>query len=66
MESVTAGSYRDGRLGLPRNFVPITRYNSWQDLAADRAAPPNADGWKQTRDHTASHHDTIADRVAPK
>jgi hypothetical protein len=52
--------------GAPWNFVSITRYNSWQDLAADRAAPPNVDGWKQTRDHTASHHDTIADRLAPK
>jgi hypothetical protein len=52
--------------GGPWNFMTVTRYNSWQDLAADRSAPANADGWNETREHTAMHHDTIADRIAPK
>jgi hypothetical protein len=52
--------------GGPWNFLSVTRYNSWQDLAADRATPANADGWNETRMHTAMHHDTIADRVMPK
>lgn len=52
--------------GGPWNFLAITRYNSWADLAADRSAPGNPDAWNQNREHTAMHHDTIADRIAPK
>lgn len=52
--------------GGPWNFLTVARYNSWQDLATDRSAPPNTQGWNQTREHVAFHHDTIADRIAPK
>lgn len=52
--------------GAPWNFITVTRYNSWQDLAADRSAPGNPDGWNQNREDMAMHHDTIADRIAPK
>ena len=52
--------------GAPWNYITVTRYNSWQDLATDRSAPPNAAAWAQTREDVASHHDTIADRIAPK
>ena len=53
--------------GGPWNFLTITRYNSWTDLAADRAGATAATGtgaqWNELRMHSASHHDTIADRL---
>jgi len=52
--------------GAPWNLLTITRYNSWADLATDRAAPSNEAGWNETREHVASHHDTIVDRISPK
>lgn len=56
--------------GSDWQFLTITRYNSWQDLAIDRAAAA-ADrasapgGWADIRQHSASHRDTIADRIHP-
>ncbi len=49
-------------------FLTITRYNSWQDFAADRAAASASDagGWNDIRQHVAFHRDTIADRIFPK
>ena len=51
------------------NFLAITRYNSWQDLATDRSAaaaePAAAGGWADIRQHSAFHRDTIADRIFP-
>ncbi len=49
-------------------FLAITRYDSWQDFATDRAAAPTgaaAGGWSDIRQHSAFHRDTIADRVHP-
>ena len=50
-------------------YATITRYNSWQDLASDRAAAPStgdaAGGWADIRQHSAFHRDTIADRIYP-
>lgn len=50
-------------------FLTITRYNSWQDFGADRAAaaadPSGAGGWADIRQHSAFHRDTIADRIFP-
>jgi len=50
-------------------FLSITRYNSWQDLAADRAEgaanPDSAGGWNEVRQHSDTHRDTIADRIYP-
>lgn len=50
-------------------FLTITRYNSWQDLATDRAEaaadPGAAGGWADIRQHSDSHRDTIADRIFP-
>ncbi len=55
--------------GSDWQFLTITRYNSWQDLGTDRAAaaanPGAAGGWADVRQHSASHHDTIADRIHP-
>jgi len=49
------------------NYLTITRYNSWRDLGADRAAaaadPSGAGGWADIREHSAFHRDTIADRI---
>ncbi|HXW05599.1 MAG TPA: hypothetical protein VD833_10240 [Vicinamibacterales bacterium] len=51
-------------------FLAITRYNSWQDFATDRAAaaaaPSGTGGWADIRQHSAFHRDTIADRIYPK
>jgi hypothetical protein len=48
-------------------FLTITRHNSWQDFAADRAAAAAdasaAGGWADVRQHSAFHRDTIADRI---
>ena len=45
-------------------FLTLSRYNSWQDFAADRvAAAGGGAGWHEVRQHSASHSDTIADRV---
>lgn len=50
------------------NFLTITRYDSWQDFATDRAAAAGAGvegGWATIRQHSAFHRDTIADRLYP-
>jgi hypothetical protein len=52
--------------GGPWNFIELDRYNSWQDMATDAAASVNDPGWGSVRDHSAFHHDTIADRIVPK
>ena len=44
-------------------FFSLDRYNSWQDLGADRAANIGGTGWAETRVNSAFHTDTIADRV---
>jgi hypothetical protein len=50
-------------------FATITRYNSWQDLATERAAAAAAGdaagGWADIRQHSAFHRDTLADRIHP-
>jgi hypothetical protein len=56
--------------GSDWQYLTITRYDSWQDLGADRAAAAAASasapgGWADIRQHMASHRDTIADRVHP-
>lgn len=55
--------------GADWSFLSLTRYNSWQDLATDRAAAAAAGdqgGWAEIRRHSAFHRDTIVDRVYPK
>lgn len=45
-------------------LLTIDRYNSWQDLGADRTAnAAGGEGWLDIRQHSAYHTDTIADRV---
>jgi len=56
--------------GSEWTFATITRYNSWNDLASERAsAAANAagtpGGWADIREHSAFHRDTIADRIYP-
>jgi hypothetical protein len=50
-------------------FATITRNDSWQDFASERAAAlataPSAGGWADIREHSAFHRDTIADRIYP-
>jgi hypothetical protein len=52
--------------GGPWQFLTVDRYDSWQDLAKDKAATVNDPGWAQVREHVAFHHDTIAGRIVPK
>jgi hypothetical protein len=48
-------------------FLTLTRYNSWQDFAADQPAPGTALAqWGDIRGHGAFHRDTVADRIPPK
>jgi hypothetical protein len=56
--------------GSEWTFATITRYDSWQDLATERAAAASAGdatagGWADVRQHIAFHRDTIADRTYP-
>lgn len=55
--------------GSEWTFATITRYNSWQDVAAERAAAAAAGdaagGWADIRQHSAFHRDTLADRIHP-
>jgi hypothetical protein len=51
-------------------FATITRYNSWQDFASERAAAASAGDatagtWANIRQHSAFHRDTLADRIYP-
>jgi hypothetical protein len=59
--------------GSTWDYVVITRYDSWQDLAADQGDPQaeqraRSAGFTQSpglelREYMASHHDTIAERI---
>lgn len=55
--------------GSEWTFATITRYNSWQDVATDRAGAASAGdavgGWADIRQHSAFHRDTLADRIYP-
>jgi hypothetical protein len=56
--------------GSDWTFATLTRYDSWQDFATDRAARASAGdatagGWADIRQHSAFHRDTIADRIHP-
>ncbi len=45
-------------------YLTLNRYASWQDLAAEQAPSQAAnDAWAEVRKYSASHNDTIADRV---
>jgi hypothetical protein len=44
-------------------YLSVDRYESWADFGADRSSPVSAQGWADVRAHSASHTDTIADRV---
>ena len=55
--------------GAEWSFATITRYNSWQDFATERAAAASAGdtagSWADVRQHSAFHRDTIVDRIFP-
>lgn len=60
--------------GSAWDYLQITRYNDWKDLAAqqedpgtearERKAGLTQDAGLELRQHMASHHDTIANRIA--
>jgi hypothetical protein len=53
--------------GAEWTFATITRYNSWQDFATERAAAASAGdtagSWADVRQHSAFHRDTIVERI---
>ncbi|HEY1337721.1 MAG TPA: hypothetical protein VGF59_09440, partial [Bryobacteraceae bacterium] len=52
--------------GGPWEFVALQRFNSWQDFATYQADTAGDDGWNVVRQYGSYHHDTLADRLAPK
>jgi hypothetical protein len=49
--------------GATWQFLSLDRYDSWADFAADRSGAASGQGWADVRQHSASHADTIADRL---
>lgn len=52
--------------GGPWNFLTIDRYASWDAFGKAQAASADDPGWAGIREHGTYHHDTVADRIAPK
>jgi hypothetical protein len=55
--------------GGPWNFLALQRFNSWQDYATSQTSAGSGSGqddWSELRHHIATHHDTVADRIALK
>ena len=44
-------------------YLSVDHYNSWSELATDRSSAVSGQGWADVRAHSASHSDTIADRL---
>lgn len=56
--------------GSSWNFLGLVRYDSWEKLAENEKnsiaqSNKNAGGWFELRNHVASHHDTLTDRLFP-
>ena len=56
--------------GADWNFLGIVRYNSWQDVATSQtnSVPKTSEkdsGWMKMRESTATHTDTLCDRIMP-
>lgn len=49
--------------GASWQYLTISRFGSWQELATEEAAAGSGDRWTELRKHSAFHGDTIADRV---
>ena len=62
------------REGSPWDYLVVTRYNDWKDLASQQEDPQaeararraglSQDPGLELRQHVGAHHDTIAERVA--
>ena len=44
-------------------YLTVNRYDSWADFATDRSGAVSGQAWSDNRLHSASHMDTIADRI---
>ncbi|MGI8890254.1 MAG: hypothetical protein ACR2G0_05655 [Chthoniobacterales bacterium] len=56
--------------GAAWNFLGVVRYDSWEKFAENEKASVSqtnkgAGGWATLREHVASHHDTLTDRILP-
>jgi hypothetical protein len=49
--------------GASWQYLTVNRYESWSDFATDRAGAVSGQAWADNRMHSASHMDTIADRL---
>jgi hypothetical protein len=52
--------------GGPWTFLAIDRYASWDAFGKAQAASADDAGWARVREHGTYHHDTVADRIAPR
>jgi hypothetical protein len=52
--------------GGPWTFLTIDRYASWDAFGKSQAASADDAGWATIREHGTYHHDTVADRIAPR
>ena len=56
--------------GAPWTFLSVTRYDSWEKFAENEKnsiaqTTKGEGGWFELRNHVASHHDTLTDRILP-
>lgn len=56
--------------GAPWTFLSVTRYDSWEKFAENEKnsiaqTSKGEGGWFELRNHVASHHDTLTDRILP-
>ena len=56
--------------GASWNFLGLVRYDSWDKYAENEKnsvaqSGKNQGGWFELRNHVASHHDTLTDRLLP-
>jgi hypothetical protein len=49
--------------GASWQYLSVARYDSWSDFATDRSGAASSQAWADNRVHSASHTDTIADRL---
>jgi hypothetical protein len=56
--------------GASWTFLSVVRYDSWEKFAENekkqhRRNEEESGGWFDLRNHVATHHDTLTDRILP-
>lgn len=76
LTDIPAGDTSSGNIllqhleGASWNFLGLVRYDSWDKYAENEKnsvaqSGKNQGGWFELRNHVASHHDTLTDRLLP-